>query len=216
MKFGISIISAMGLVRQIPQSLIDKARGWGFDGVQMLPIRRATGLETDVLLFENAWNAVPSFWHAFRHLDGASGDPSTLLDWYFFPPHEECELITEQLSNQGIPEIGHDFDETPLVELKPGIGSADQIVAGCQRTGNRLVFDPRHFCRSARRGKEEEANRGPSSPFGSHLGWQLKSLQSLAPHIKVIHYQPIDGENLSDLFKETDNNTTRTLVRKWA
>lgn len=101
-----------------------------------------------------------------------------------------------------------------MVELKPGIGTVDEIVGKCQDTGTKLVFDPRHFCRAARDGKEEKVNKGKASPFGSHPGWQLKNLKALAPHIEVIHFQPIGGEALSDLLAGTGNGITRTLVRE--
>ena len=136
------------------QALIDVALEIGYDGVQMLPIRGATGMETGVLVYENAWNPVPDLWHALQHMPGASDMPSNWKDWLVSPPADICGVIGVNLESRGIQYIDHKLNHSrSWVEISPELNTrAEDIAAWCSSCSQGVVIDTHHLCRPPRDG----------------------------------------------------------------
>lgn len=169
----------------------------GYDGVQMLPIRGATGNETDVLLYEDAWNAVPGLWHALKHWDGASNMPSNWRDWLVSPTPEICNTICDTLRIRGIQRIDHGFGiKTSWVELNPDIVAVSLTGTDllCHDHGYRLVIDTHHLRRPRR---DDEAGQNTSPLLDDRGNWRL-AIELLAPYVRAIHVNTTGEETDSD------------------
>jgi hypothetical protein len=165
------------------QRLIDMALSVGYDGVQMLPIRGATGLESGVLFFEDAWNAVWTLSQALRHGKGAAGSPSRFRDWVVSPDPYSCERVVRTLWERRIPQVCHSLKELwpeRLLEVHPDLGlTAAEIAEQCKRDGFRLALDTLHFRRLRRDGGE--------NPLCDECGRWQPAVATLAPYVQAIH-----------------------------
>lgn len=201
-KFGISVVSLMhvglqwtkfpGCCFSSPENLIDEALIMGYNGVQMFPVHGVTGKEAAVLMFEDAWNAVPSLWHALRHRTGAGGAPSCINDWVVSPPPSGCRKIVSSFRERGITQVVHNFDGVPnhLVEVNPSLDmTPEQIVNECMKTGQRLVLDTEHLYRGYR---DDEVSVKPERAHQpSLLGEPRYAAAILSPWVSAIHLKPI-------------------------
>jgi len=202
-RFAISVVSLMHIGRQRgarfpgclfapPEELINQALDLGYVGVQALPIRGLTGREDDILLFEDAWNAVLSLWQALRHYLGASGLPSCLNDWVVSPTPVECEQAVTEMAQRGITQVVHRFDNdiNHLVEVSPSLDmTPEQIANSCERTGHRLVLDTEHIGRGYR--YYEIAVKPGRVGKPSPLGESHRAAAILSPWVDTIHMKPI-------------------------
>lgn len=201
-RYAVNVVSLMHIGHQpdrfpgcffaLPEVLIEEALAAGYDGVQMLPIRGSTGNEDGVLLFEDAWNAVPSLWHALRHYPGAAGLPSCINDWVVSPTPMECEQVVSAMQHRDLPQVVHQFDGRigHLVEVHPGLDmTPEQIIEKCGQTGQRLVLDLEHLYRNYREYEVEvkPSRAGKLSPLGT--GTRAAAL--LSPLVDVIHVKPL-------------------------
>lgn len=191
----------------LPQQLIEDALKIGYAGVQALPIRGLTGEEDRILLYEDAWNAVPSLLHGLRHKTGASGMPSCINDWVVSPHPEHCREVSERLEKRVIIKVSHQFDfcKRHLVEVHPGLDmTPEQIVARCEKTGQRLVLDNEHLFRpytaSEIAAKPERAGKASPLVIGTSLevsdGINIDQyngiVETLWPYVEAIHFHPED------------------------
>lgn len=220
-RIGINIVSLMHLGGQWakfpgcffarPTKLIEMALDLGYDGVQALPIRGLTGEEEGIILSENVWNSVPSFWHAFRHKPGESGAPSNITDWVVSPPPQIYHQVSERLERRGIPKIVHRFDDNPahLVEVHPGLDmTPDQIVEQCKGTGQGLVLDTWHLRRKPERHELAHRPKGWDEEMESLLGDWKEAISLLLPQTRVVHVSPRRDDNGEELRRFLDNKST--------
>ena len=189
-------VGVAGMMFREAQSLIDMAFEIGYNGVQMLPIRGATGNESGVLLYKDAWNAVPNLWHALMQWDGASNMPSNWKDWLVSPPTTICDDICNALRHREIQRVDHRFGQVnSWVEVNPDIAgvSPTGIDHFCRCYDYKLVIDTHHLRRDSRAGK--------LSPFLDGSGDWRPAVDLLAPHVRAIHVNASDAT--SDDFDET-------------
>lgn len=165
-RFLINIVSLMHIGKQrtsfpgsifaSPQELIDIAKAIGYDGVQALPIRGLDGSENGILLYEDAWNAVPNLWHALRHKPGAANMPSQVQDWVVSPSPTVCFEISDRLEKRGVTKVVHQLDRNPqhIVELNKEIDlPPGEIRRLCNESGQQICLDTMHL------GEYADANR---------------------------------------------------------
>ena len=176
--------------------LIEMAREVGFDGVQMLPIRGSTGLEPNVLLFEDAWNAVWNPFQALRHGTGAAGLPSTIADWVVSPNPDICDKGVKTLEAQMIPRVYHKPGLVPkgsLVEVNPDTRcSATDYLYYARADGLRYIIDTYHLRRQPR-------EPGWKSELLDKVGDWRPTVDALAPYVRVIHVNHTGDKNPYDL-----------------
>ena len=174
-----------------PQQLIYDALLMGYDGIQMIPVRGASGNEDGVLLWEKAWNPVNSLLKTLAHKRGASGMPSEIADWVVSPSIHECTTISDQLQTRNLQQICHHPLLVPagcLVEVNPdNRTTAARYITHMQSGHLRgFVIDTHHLRR--------ESRHHWSNPLMSgNDDWHL-SVETLAPHTKAIHLHPRDVE----------------------
>ena len=80
MRLGVNLRTTPGVASMFvsPQRLFAEMLDLGIDGTQILPMRgmdfgeicRIARQRDALLLFEDAWNAVPGFWYSIKHLRG--------------------------------------------------------------------------------------------------------------------------------------------------
>ncbi len=216
MKFAINIVSLIRVGLQLgwfptccfarPQRLIDDALGLGYDGVQMLPIRGATGME-EVLLWEKAWNAVDSLIQALTHQRGSAGMPSCINDWVVSPSSQQCREVEHLLfCRNDLTQVAHDFGSraNSLVELHPELAlKPSEIVEKIQsRHRKGLVVDTYHLRRENRYG---EAN------FLLVDGQWEPVIDALAPYVKAIHIHPT---NLDSFLARPLESVEAEIIRR--
>lgn len=136
-----------GCIFASPQGLIDEALEIGYDGVQIIPMRGATGNEEGVLLYEDAWNATDNFWSALWHHTGSEGMPATLNDWVVSPNSDECAAISSSLASREIPKVVHHFGkEGDILEIHAGLDmTVAEIKQRCLETGMTVCIDTLHL-----------------------------------------------------------------------
>lgn len=207
-KYAINVVSLMtmgrprwpyrrgvglaGMMFREAQALIDMALEVGYDGVQMLPIRGATGNESDILLYEGAWNAVPNLPHALWGKMGASDMPSNWKDWLVSPAPEVCDEVCDRWRKGDIQHITHDFsDPDHLVELNQNIPDVTPAMVDkiCEEQGYRLVIDTHHL-------RYRHRNEDPN-PLLVNDGW-YPTVCRLAPYICAIHFNTTGEETDED------------------
>ena len=190
-----------GCMFRQPKDLIADAMKIGYSGVQAIPIRGMTGYEEGIELFEDAWNPVDSLWQALRHLPCGSGAPSCINDWVVSPDLKTCRGIVTNLSNRGISEIHHGFDnpDIKLIEVSPGLDMTPyEIAEYCrQHPELGLVLDTSHIRRGYRSDevREDSDRTDKPSPLGITIGEWESAIKKLAPFIRVIHVNPGDEDD---------------------
>jgi len=172
-----------------PQRLIEQALKIGYDGVQMLPVRDASIFESNVLLWERAWNAVYSLGQALSHQNGSEGLPSCLHDWVLFPDPDKCKTHYQQLEWAEVPQVVHATRLVPLgslVEVNPDNRlTAQQYIHEMQANClGGFVIDTHHLRRESWQG-------WPNPLVGEDGSWRA-TLDLLAPYVKAIHIHPTD------------------------
>ena len=216
MKFAVNIVSLMhtglqwagfpGCFFTQPQHLIDAALAIGYDGVQMLPIRGATGMEEGVLLWERAWNPVDNLVQALTHQLGAAGMASCINDWVVSPSSRCCQKVEDLLSGRNdLTQVAHDFGSrvNSLVELHPELvlGPSEIVEKIQSRHRKGLVVDTYHLRRENRYG---EVN---SLLVDGH--WE-PVIDALAPYIRVVHIHP---NNLTSFLAEPLESVEAEIIR---
>lgn len=214
MHLGFQPIRFPGCSFAKPQKLIDEAIEDGWDGVQMLPIRGATGQETKVLCYEDPWNAVNSLPQALLHGIGSAGLPSCINDWVVSPTPDECSIITEQFSNRRFRHIDHKFGGHPefdIVEIHPGLDmTIPEIVQSCQGLTQKVCFDTFHIRREYRPDEitQKPERAGKLSPIGT---W-TEAIVALARYVRVIHLHP--DEDLEEFTSDNPNRSISYIIAK--
>lgn len=199
-QYAVNVVSLMHLGWQRPwkrgvglpgmlfapvERLIQMALEVGYHGVQMLPIRGATGLEPHVLLFEDAWNAVWGPIQALRRANGASGLPSTIAGWIVSPNPGVCAKIWRNLKAQDAIPVAHTLERTHeqwggLLEVTPDLGlTAAEIAVWCRESSHFLVLDTYHLRRLRR--------DGGKSLLCDNAGDWRPAARLLAPHVRAVH-----------------------------
>lgn len=194
-----------------PFLLIEDALNIGFGGVQAVPTRGMTGYEANILLYEDAWNPVDSLLQAIRHIPGAAGKPSSIIDWVVSPNPDTCRRIQDRLSYRGIPIISHQLRnelytlwKPGLLEIHPGLDlTAEEILAFCKSSLNtRLVLDTYHLRRGFRSDEvfEKPERNGRTSPLGKFEIHWARTIRTLAPYTSIIHLNPGDDPTEMEAF----------------
>ena len=234
-QFAISVVSALhiglrlwhpwwhplpGAVFASPSKLIKEVKRIGYDGVQAIPIWDLTGREEGILISQGPWNAVNSFLEAMQGKPGTLEVESKPEDWVVSPPPAECNKVIEQLIARDIPRIYHNFDDEPkttkkYIEVHPGLGmTATEIFDLCQKKDMEVVIDFRHLRRGVLR---HEVALKPNlvvgeSSLGRNLAGWIKTIDTLARLVKVVHVQPIGQEELEKFQAEPEKTQLGVLL----
>lgn len=210
-------LAPLGRVTPSPTALIKRARAIGFDSVQLVPLRGATGQEEGKFC-ENAWNPGSI-------MDFLAGRPGELghrhlQDIVLFPGWLRCfgtrmhwELIGK------IPLIRHGFSENApvpqLVELHPGLDlGAEAIAEECRCRLCQIVVDTHHLQRGYRSDEIETKpeRAGQPSPLGCCWYDWVQTLETLQPVLApILHFHPT---NASELLGYEEPISYR-LLHKW-
>ncbi|HLC44154.1 MAG TPA: hypothetical protein VJK08_03465 [Patescibacteria group bacterium] len=161
MRLGVNLRTTPGVASMFvsPQRLFAEMLDLGIDGTQILPMKgmdfgeicRIARQRDALLLFEDAWNAVPGFWYSIKHLRGAAGMTSTIKDWVVSPRPEACDEMVSQMARHGLTQVCHNFKsvtdpERQFVEVSPRLClNASELVERCLATGIKLVIDSKHI-----------------------------------------------------------------------
>lgn len=185
------------------KEIIGRAKAIGYDGVQGLPIRGATGQEP-VDYYEGAWNAVNGFWDGVLHRFGSEGMPANWKDWLLFPDRKSClDIVLRGFRKPGQHEIRHDWQQ-PFghVEISPLLEDTlvlEEVAAKCRRGGYRLVLDTLHLL---------EFWQMTGNSDWTELA---KVFKMVAPYVELVHVHPVNG--LREFLSDPVNSMTGTLLK---
>jgi hypothetical protein len=193
------------------EELISRAKSVGYDRVQLLTLRRTTGLESDVIAFEDAWR--PEIRSVLDVKFSRLVDD--LIQLFFFAPWQEREAILSRLRERSISEISHLESEAiqngerfggiiQYVELHHfmGVDSIEKLRSRCLAEWYRLVPDTRHLLR-----------KKPENSFlGNSFEEALAAVEQLADlFAPIVHLQPM-GDFSAFLDKPEETETGKLFI----
>lgn len=207
LHFGVNVASLvhlapwlapLGRVTPSPTALCARAKRLGFDFVQLLPLRGATGREEGQFC-EEAWNP-GSVWDLLTSNPNGKLGQRHLQDIVLFPDSLACAnavtaWTTRHLTGGGdeVLWIEHEFNLVrQLVELHPGLDlSPAQIVRECKDHQSKVVIDTHHLQRGYRPDEVERApiRAGKPSLLGVGMDDWMQTLETLQPVLApVLHF----------------------------
>lgn len=206
-------LAPLGRVTPSPAALCARAKRLGSRFVQLLPLRGATG-EEEGKLCEGAWNP-GTVW------DWLTGNPNGRLgrrhpkDIVLFPSPERCDEVVTSWGLGGSYVIDHQFTDTRLIELHPGLDRTPaEIVEACQQYNAKMVVDGLHLQRGYRPDEIEmkPIRAGQPSPLGTNLDDWVATLDVLRSVLApVFHFHPTDITKLLDY----EEPISYHLLHKW-
>ncbi len=191
-----------------------KATRWaekdGFGFIGMLPLRGSVGITPSLPIsyLEGAWNPVRSLREALSGQPTGQGLVPNIADWLFFPNPERSQEIFEAMKIRQPPPVivVHSIEEWQkgrLLEVSPRINmETSEIASWAKKHRAQLVLDTYHLRRSVWEHLDE---RG--MPLEK---WQLL-IPRLLPFVKVVHVQPNQGDELSEIMRGEDTELHKML-----